>query len=267
MSAIPIRDMMPELALAADAALEAGRAVMSIYRTDFESHAKEDRSPVTEADLASNAIIKRVLAKSGHRILSEEDADDRSRLDERTLWIVDPLDGTSDFIDRTGEFTVMIALVRDKKPVLGVINCPDSGALFVAQDGGGAFRHAGGRWEKISVSSTADLESSRAVGSRHHLSGRERDLIARLGITRFASVGSSLKVCRISEGGADEYFTFTDRMSEWDSAASNCIITEAGGRMTDMSGKNITYNNENVRHLNGILASNGLIHDAILDCV
>ncbi|MDX1533976.1 MAG: inositol monophosphatase family protein, partial [Nitrosopumilaceae archaeon] len=106
MKDIPIKDKMPELDLALEAAVKAGDAIMKIYQTDFSSDTKDDDSPITEADIASNNIINEILEKSGHYILSEEDADDKTRLNENTLWIVDPLDGTSDFIDKTGEFTV-----------------------------------------------------------------------------------------------------------------------------------------------------------------
>ncbi len=260
---IPVPDRMPELDLAIKAAASAGDSIMEIYRTDFGSSLKEDDSPITEADLASNRIIKEILAKSGHYVLSEEDVDDEARLDEKTLWIVDPLDGTADFIDRTGEFTVMIALVWDGSPVLGVIGWPDGGKIYAAQRGRGAFRLADNKWEKISVSKISDVKSSRAVGSRHHLSDRERAAIKRLGIPRFEGVGSSLKACRIGSGEAEIYFTYTDRMSEWDSAASNCIITEAGGRMTDVGGGKLVYNGRNPRHRNGILATNGILHDRV----
>ena len=261
---IPISEKMPELELAINAAIKAGQAVMDIYQTDFKSKTKDDDSPITEADLASNGIIKEILGKSGHYILSEEDVDDEARLDEKTLWIIDPLDGTSDFIDRTGEFTVMIALVWDGNPVLGVINWPDGNKIYAAQKGKGAFQFSHNVWEKIFVSSTSDLKSRRAVGSRHHLSDKEKSLIAKLEIPEFASIGSSLKVCKISSGEADEYFTYTNKMSEWDSAASNCIVTEAGGKMTDMLGNRITYNNKDVKHQNGILVTNGILHKKIL---
>ena len=264
MTGLPISDKIPELDLAIEAATKAGKAIMEIYQTNFESKTKEDNSPITEADLASNRIIKEILEKSGHYILSEEDADDESRLNEKTVWVVDPLDGTSDFIDRTGEFTVMIALVWDGKPILGVINWPDGEKLYVAQKGKGAFQLSNDVWKKISVSTTTDLKSSKAVGSRHHLSDKEKALIEKLGIPEFTSIGSSLKVCKISSGEADEYFTYTNKMSEWDSAASNCIVTEAGGKMTDMLGNSITYNNKDVKHQNGILVSNGILHEKIL---
>ena len=264
MNEIPISGRLPELDLAIDAALKAGDAIMDIYQTDFKSELKEDKSPITKADLISNKIIKEILGKSGHYILSEEDADDDERLEQKMLWIIDPLDGTSDFIDKTGEFTIMIALVWDKKPILGVINWPDGKKLYVAQKGKGAFRFENDNWEKISVSETSELKSSKAVGSRHHLSDKEKELIQKLEIPEFSSIGSSLKVCKISSGEADLYFTYTNKMSEWDTAASNCILKEAGGKMTNMKGKELSYNNQDIKHQDGILVTNGKLHEKII---
>ena len=263
MKDIPIKDKMPELDLALEAAVKAGEAIMRIYQTDFSSKTKDDDSPITEAYVASNNIINEILEKSGHYILSEEDADDKTRLNENTLWIVDPLDGTSDFIDKTGEFTVMISLVWDGKPVIGVINWPEGKKLYVAQKGKGAFCFSGGMWERIFVRKTSDFKSSKAVGSRHHLSEKEKALIEKLGIPEFSSIGSSLKVCKISSRETDVYFKYKNKMSEWDTAASNCIITEAGGKMTDMKGNELTYNNKEVNHQNGIFVSNGILHEKI----
>ena len=111
MKDIPISDKLSELDIAIKAAQEAGNAILEIYKGEFEEFTKKDDSPITEADLKSNEIIKEILSQTRHKILSEEDNDDQSRLSEEIIWIVDPLDGTSDFIDKTGEFTVMIALV------------------------------------------------------------------------------------------------------------------------------------------------------------
>ena len=263
---LPFQDGLPELDLALQAALSAGKAIMEIYNTDYETKTKDDDSPITEADLVSNKIIKEILAKSGHYILSEEDKDDKIRLEQQKLWIVDPLDGTSDFIDKTGEFTVMISLIEDNRPILGIINWPAENTVFLAQKNKGAFRYSS-KWEKISVTDTSDLKQCKAVGSRHHLSDKEKDLIKQLEISDFASIGSSLKVGKISSGEADVYLTFTNKMKEWDSAASNCIITEAGGKMTDMLGNEVIYNNEVVNHQNGILVTNGVLHQKILDVV
>jgi 3'(2'), 5'-bisphosphate nucleotidase len=262
---IHIVDKIPELDIAIKAAREAGNAILEIYQRDFKTSKKNDDSPITEADLKSNEIIKEILSQTEHTILSEEDKDDQSRLSKDTIWIIDPLDGTSDFIDKTGEFTVMIALIKNKKPVLGVIGWPTEKTFFVAQKGSGAFRYSNGEWKKISVTTSTKLSECRVIGSRHHLSDKEKLFIKKLGIKDFTSIGSSLKVGKISSGEAEAYITTTNKMKEWDSAASYCIISEAGGKMTDMLGNDITYNNKEVFHQNGILVTNGLIHDKIIE--
>ena len=264
MKEIPISEKLFELDFAIKASLDAGNKILEIYQNNFETSTKEDNSPITEADLQSNEIIKKILSDTGHHILSEEDKDDVSRLDKETLWIVDPLDGTSDFIDKTGEFTVMIALIKNKKPVLGIINWPTENTLFVAQTGKGAYRYSHGEWFRIQVTETTELKDCKIVGSRHHLSDKEKLFIKNLGVNQFTSIGSSLKVGKISSGEAEAYITTTNKMKEWDSAASYCIIEEAGGKMTDISGNEITYNNKDVYHQNGILVSNGLIHEKII---
>jgi len=261
---IPISDKIPELDIAIKAAIEAGNEIIEIYKKDFDTFIKKDDSPITEADLRSNEIIKKSLSKTKYPILSEEDKDDQNRILEKIIWIIDPLDGTSDFIDRTGEFTVMIALIENKKPILGVIYWPIEKTLFVAQKNRGAFKFSNNKWDKISVTKINKFSNCRIVGSRHHLSDTEKKFIKKLGINDFTSVGSSLKVGKISSGLAEAYITTTNKIKEWDTAASYCIISEAGGRMTDMLGNELTYNNKNVYHENGILVTNGLIHDKIV---
>ena len=264
MNNIPISKKIPELDIAIKAAQEASSVILDIYQKDYNTFTKTDDSPVTDADLKSNKKINEILSDTKHSILSEEDVDDQSRLSKDMIWIVDPLDGTSDFIDKTGEFTVMIALIQNKKPILGVIAWPTEKILFVAQKDCGAFRYSNDKWDKISVTKIENLSECRTIGSRHHLSDKEKEFIKKLGIKDFTSIGSSLKVGKISSGEAEAYITTTNKMKEWDAAASYCIITEAGGKMTDMSGDQITYNNKNVYHQNGILVTNGLIHDKIV---
>ena len=265
MKDIPISDKIPELDFAIKAVVDAGNAILEIYKRGFETHTKNDDSPITEGDLKSNEIIKEILSQTKHVILSEEDNDDQKRLSKEMVWIIDPLDGTSDFIDKTGEFTIMIALVKNKKPIIGVIGWPTEKTIFVAQKGSGAFRYSNGEWDKISTTTISELSRCRVVCSRHHLSDREKFFIKKLGIKDFTSIGSSLKVGKISSGEAEAYITTTNKMKEWDSAASYCIISEAGGKMTDMLGNDITYNNKDVFHKNGILVTNGLIHDKIVE--
>ena len=264
MNNIPISKKIPELDIAIKAAQEASSVILDIYQKDYNTFTKTDDSPVTDADLKSNKIISEILSDTKYSILSEEDIDDQSRLSKDMIWIVDPLDGTSDFIDKTGEFTVMIALIQNKKPILGIIAWPTEKILFVAQKNCGAFRYSNDKWDKISVTKIENLSECRTIGSRHHLSDKEKEFIKKLGVKDFTSIGSSLKVGKISSGEAEAYITTTNKMKEWDTAASYCIITEAGGKMTDMSGNQITYNNKSVYHQNGILVTNGLIHDKIV---
>jgi 3'(2'), 5'-bisphosphate nucleotidase len=262
---IPISDRIPELDIAIKAAIKAGNAILEIYQKDYKTSTKNDNSPITDADLKSNEVIKEILSQTKHWILSEEDKDDLQRITQETIWIVDPLDGTSDFIDKTGEFTVMISLIKNKKPILGVIGWPTENTLFVAQKGSGAFRFSNEKWEKITVTKISKIPKCRTVGSRHHLSDKEKSFIKKLGIEDFTSIGSSLKVGKISSGEAEAYITTTNKMKEWDSAASYCIISEAGGKMTDMLGNDLTYNNKDVYHQNGILVTNGLVHNKIIE--
>ena len=140
MKKIPIVHKLPELEIAIKAAEKAEKVILEIYNTDFKTSQKKDNSPITDADLQSNEAIKEILSQTEHIILSEEDKDNQSRLSREKIWIVDPLDGTSDFIDKTGEFTVMIALIKNKKPIIGVIGWPTKKTLFVAQKGEGAYK-------------------------------------------------------------------------------------------------------------------------------
>lgn len=263
-SKLPFDTKIPELKIAINAAINAGKEILRVYNKDFSSNVKNDDSPITEADLKSNNIIKEILSKTNLDILSEEDKDDESRLVQNRIWIIDPLDGTTDFVNRTGEFTVMIALVENRKPILGIIYWPTEETMFLAQKDFGAWKFSNNSWTKISVSDISELKKCRAVGSRHHLSENEKALLKKLMITNFTSIGSSLKVGEISSGSADVYLTTTDKMKEWDTCASYCIISEAGGKMTDMFGNDISYNNKSVIHQNGILVTNSLVHDKIV---
>ena len=260
---IPIQNLLPEAKLAIEAAILAGKEVMSVYEKDFSSTLKNDDEPLTEADIKSNDIILKTISNSGHPILSEESVDDKKRLHFKKIWIVDPLDGTSDFIKKTGEFTIMISLVEEHIPILGVIYWPTESTLYLAQKDQGAFKSINDTWSKISVSNVSDLEKCRVVGSRYHISEVEQNLIKRLNVSQFTSKGSSLKAAEISSGNAELYFTTTNKIKQWDTCASYCLITEAGGKMTDMHGNDLKYNTEKLNHENGLLVSNGLIHDQV----
>jgi len=156
---IPITNPYPETYLAIQAALEAGKIVMNVYNQEFSSTLKNDNEPLTEADVKSNQTIQKIISDSGHPILSEESLDDKKRLDSRKIWIIDPLDGTSDFIKKTGEFTIMISLVEDHIPILGVIYWPTKSTLYLAHRDKGAFKLDNGLWSKLSVSNVSDLNT------------------------------------------------------------------------------------------------------------
>ena len=261
----PISQSSHESQLAIEAAINAGKAVMEVYNQKFSSKLKNNGEPLTEADIESNHIIQKIISDSGYPILSEESGDNKKRLDSKKIWIIDPLDGTSDFIKKTGEFTIMISLVEDHIPILGVIYWPTKSTLFLAEKDRGAFKSENNNWSKLSVSNISELENCRAVGSRFHITEIEKNLIKRLNISQFTSKGSSLKVVDVSSGTAELYFTTTNKIKQWDTCASYCLVTEAGGKMTDMFGNDLEYNTEKLNHENGLLVSNGLIHNQIID--
>ena len=261
---IPIDNPLPEIKLAIQAVIEAGKEVMTIYNQGFSSTIKNDNQPITEADIRSNNIIQKLISSFGYPILSEESVDDKKRLNFQKIWIIDPLDGTTDFIQKTGEFTIMISLLKGKKPILGIIYWPTEDILFLAQKDKGAYKLYKDTWSKISVSNISELSQCIAVGSRYHISEIEQKFLKLLNINKFISKGSSLKVTDISSGSAEFYFTTTNKIKQWDTCASYCLINEAGGKMTDMFGNDLEYNTEKLNHDNGLLVSNGLIHEKII---
>ena len=265
-SELPFKSNLPELGKIIDGIVKAGEKVIEVYETDFSTEKKDDDSPITQADIESNKILKEVLGKTGITILSEEDVDDKKRLSDDKIWIIDPLDGTTDFVNRTGEFTIMVGLVEKHKSILGLIYWPIKKKMYLAESGKGAFRHDE-EWEKIETTMMSEMQNCQALVSRRHLSEKEKKLLDEMEIAVVTSIGSSLKVTEIASGDAEIYLTTTNKMKQWDTCASNCIISEAGGKMTDMSGNDLVYNTEIVNHENGILVTNGLIHQDALDAI
>ena len=265
-SKLPFDSKVPELEKIIDGMVKAGEKILEIYETDFSTEKKEDDSPITQADIESNKILKEVLGETGITILSEEDTDDKKRLSEEKVWIVDPLDGTTDFVNRTGEFTIMVGLVENQKSVLGLIYWPIKKKMYLAESGKGAFCY-NEEWEKIEVTMMAEMQNCHALVSRHHLSEKEKKLLDEMEISVVSEMGSSLKVTEIATGNAEVFVTTTDKMKQWDTCASNCIISEAGGKMTDLFGNEFSYNTEVVFHEKGILVTNGIIHEDALHAV
>ncbi|MFO1433109.1 MAG: 3'(2'),5'-bisphosphate nucleotidase CysQ [Candidatus Competibacteraceae bacterium] len=226
-------------------ATEAGARILEIYGTAFQVDEKEDNSPLTAADLASHKAIVAGLQQLTPEIpiLSEESAGIpfAERQCWERFWLVDPLDGTKEFIKRNGEFTVNIALVEGHEPVLGVVQIPVKGLCYFAARGQGAFRQETGRTvERIEVSPLG-TGPVRVVGSRSHGGKRLEEFVARLGDHTLVSIGSALKFCLVAEGKADIYPRL-GLTSEWDTAAAQCIVEEAGGRVIAVSGERLAYN-------------------------
>ncbi len=218
-------------------ALEAGAKAMAIYASPFAVSAKGDASPVTEADrIGEEIIIAGLMAFApGVPILAEEAASGGAIPDlGREFFLVDPLDGTKEFITKTGEFTVNIALVRDGAAVLGVVYAPAISKLYVGRKGAGAFlrRPGDGAGAELIRARTAPMEGLVAVASRSHRGPETDDFLSTLKIADFAAAGSSLKFCLIAEGLADVYPRL-GRTMEWDTGAGQAVLEAAGGRVVE----------------------------------
>ena len=228
-----------------DIAREAGRAILEVYGTDFAVDEKADDSPITEADRRANAIITRRLAALPLRlpVLSEESrqAPWEERRSWARLWIVDPLDGTKEFIGRNGQFTVNIALAEDHAPRLGVVHVPVTGVTYAGIVGQGAWKHeAGDEGRAIRVRPLGD-GPVKVVASRSHRGPDLDGYLERLGPHETVSMGSSLKFCLVAEGQADVYPRLGPT-SEWDTAAAQAVLEAAGGRVTATDGQRLRYN-------------------------
>ncbi|OJS99797.1 3'(2'),5'-bisphosphate nucleotidase CysQ [Marinobacter nauticus] len=237
--------ILPEVIRIAD---EASEKVLHIYQSDFKVSYKEDQSPITAADTASHEIIVKGLRNLTRDIpiLSEEGAEIpwEERKHWRRFWLIDPIDGTKDFTQRTGEFTLNIAMIEDGEPVMGVVTAPALKEAFWGIKGEGAsMRDRTGRIHRIRV--VEPRETLRVVASKNHLNEETRTFIDSLGDHETVQAGSSLKFCRIAEGHADIY----PRMgptSEWDTAAAHAILLAAGGNVQTPQGEPLKYGKEDV---------------------
>ena len=224
---------------------EAGRAILAVYETDFSVREKDDNSPLTQADLASHRCITAGLRVIDPEtpILSEEggmpDFAERSRWTD--YWLIDPLDGTKEFVNRNGEFTVNIACIRSHRAVFGVVHVPVKGRTYVGCDGYGAELRAAGQPPRPIRVAAASSTPVRVVGSRSHRGDSLDTFLARLPAYEMLPVGSSLKFCMVAEGAADVYPRLGPT-SEWDTAAAQAVVEQAGGRVLELDGKPLLYN-------------------------
>ena len=223
----------------------AGEHILEIYNTDFDIEKKADNSPLTQADMAAHNTIVEGLEKLTPDIpvLSEESADIpfTERATWNKYWLVDPLDGTREFIKRNGEFTVNIALIENHEAILGVIYTPVTGVTHFASRGNGAFKiSAAGETRQIKTRRKTH-DKSIVAGSRSHRGDSLEAFLARIGDYDIISMGSSLKSCLVAEGAADIYPRLGPT-SEWDTAAAQCIVEEAGGIITQTNRQPLRYN-------------------------
>ena len=245
------------------ASLEAGKEILNIYDSGFEVELKSDNSPLTTADKASNKVIEGYLKNTDIPILSEEGREIAyaERKNWQKLWIVDPLDGTKEFINKNGEFTVNIALVENNIPVMGVIYVPVKKTLYFGSLETGSFMQKDIEFNEnykldlnsellIALPQKLEKEKYTAVGSRSHLNDKTRAYFSKLeekhGGIEIISKGSSLKFCMVADGTADIYPRFGPTM-EWDTAAGHAIVLYSGGRVTLNDEKTpLAYNRENL---------------------
>jgi 3'(2'), 5'-bisphosphate nucleotidase len=268
------------LMVAIEAALVAGEKILDVYsQPDFDVRIKSDDSPLTDADLKSHHVIEEYLRQTAIPILSEEGKE--LSYDERkawqSLWIVDPLDGTKEFVNRNGEFTVNIALVREGVPVLGVVYAPYLRQLYYGSDEGAFFADLGGEDVRINkedvLSSKVALPGSlpktyTVVASKSHFSEATREFVNQLetkvGEVSFVSVGSSLKLCMVAAGKAHLYPRLGPTM-EWDTAAGQAVLNAAGGALVDMGTKHeMVYNRKNLLNNSFVAIAKGVDRQSYL---
>jgi 3'(2'), 5'-bisphosphate nucleotidase len=257
------------LKLAVTAAFKAGEEILKIYSTDFYVETKSDNTPVTLADRASGQCITKILSASNIPVISEEEEilDFSIRKNWERVWIVDPLDGTKEYVKRNGEFAVNIALVENNKPVIGVIYAPTLKDIYFAYSKGGGYKIT--QHDMIVELTKKNLpdhlfefakklptqrlpRTYTVVGSRSHMSREINEHVNHLrnlyGEIDLISVGSSIKQCWVAEGKAHEYPRFGTTM-EWDTAAGQCILEESGNKLIDLgTGLPMVYNRENMKN-------------------
>ena len=228
----------------ADLAVEAGEAILEVYATDFDVQEKGDESPLTQADLASHRRIVAGLESltPDIPIISEEDG--LPAFSERgqwqRYWLIDPLDGTKEFVNRNGEFTVNIALIDGHRPILGVVHVPVQDKTYIGCESHGSELRQGGAAEPIRVSAEC-ASPARIVGSRSHRGTSLDAFLGKIGETELVPMGSSLKFCVVAEGRADVYPRLGPT-SEWDTAAAQAVVEQAGGKVLELDGKPLSYN-------------------------
>ncbi|HEX7330577.1 MAG TPA: 3'(2'),5'-bisphosphate nucleotidase CysQ [Pyrinomonadaceae bacterium] len=261
-----------ELRVACELARAAGAAILEHYEGPLNIRQKssaDDIEPVTQADTIANDLIvgrlKREFPDDG--ILAEESVDTEHRLEKSRVWMVDPLDGTNGFIDGNGDFAVQIGLSEAGECVLGVVYQPLPGVLYRAVQGYGTWiERPQFEPERAAVSEARDLSTMRLAASRSHRSPRMNQVVTQFGFKEEVQRGSvGIKIGLIIEQQCDVYIHLSSRTKQWDTCAPEVILTEAGGRLTDLFGYPLNYNVPDVQNRNGLVASNSVSHNQIIE--
>lgn len=263
-----------ELRVALELAREAGAAILEHYEGPLKIEQKagaDDREPVTQADRLANEIIVARLGREFPEdgILAEESVDTIRRLDRSRVWMVDPLDGTTGFIDGNGDFAVQIGLAENGESILGVVYQPLSGVLYRAVRGGGTWvERPEVEPEKVQVSEHNEISQMRLAASRSHRSPRMDQVVKAFGIREEIRRGSvGIKIGLIVERQCDLYVHLSPRTKQWDTCAPEVILREAGGQITDLFGQSLRYNLPDIQNRNGIVASNGVVHERLVEAL
>ncbi|MFW6190255.1 MAG: 3'(2'),5'-bisphosphate nucleotidase CysQ family protein [Candidatus Bipolaricaulota bacterium] len=243
---------------------EAGEEAMGYYHRDYSVEEKADESPVTEADMTSERILIEGLKRTGYNILAEETGLIEGERDD-VYWIVDPLDGTQDFIDKTGEFSIMVGLLVDGYPEFGVVYAPALGKLWYAARGEGAHLIEDGRRLDLAVADKGSVSDYKLIASRNHFSEKDEEISRRLGIEKITRMGSlGIKFCTIAEARGDLVYYTTDKLGIWDCCAPHVILEEAGGEVFDVEGRSLKYDLEDRRMEKGVVGLGGGPRDAVV---
>jgi 3'(2'), 5'-bisphosphate nucleotidase len=224
-------------------AREAGTEILSIYNGPIAVEYKEDKSPLTEADRRSHQIIcHRLAGLTPHiPVVSEEgEAAVQLAASGGRFWLVDPVDGTKEFLKRTGDFTVNIALIENRRPILGVVYAPAKNLMYSAEAGRGAWKQNGNPTPVLIKTRPAKTDRLAVVASKDHAGPQVEALLKLLPQAELLSMGSSLKFCLVAEGKADLYPRFGPTM-EWDTAAAQCVVESAGGAVLTLQGQPFQY--------------------------
>ncbi len=267
----PIWGFQQEMAQALRLVLESGSIALKYYTPDLVVEYKGEDDPVTQADREINAFLVQNLRSAFPQdgILAEESADDpAARVGRRRLWCVDPLDGTREFTEQVDQWSIMVGLAVAGTATLGVVYSPPRHLLLAGLVSEGAWVWQDDRWQPVHVSSVRDPREATIAVSRSHRSDKVDALIAALGIQREIRHGSvGMKIALLALGQADVYVHPTPGTKEWDLCAPEAILHAAGGYMTDMYGRPFRYNKPDPRNPYGIVASNGYLHQPVLEAL